>query len=545
MADLVSPEWQKLCATQLPIPVLYVDDDTSFVEEVKEALEPLGYKITSVPSAKDASEFQSLSPAFLVIVNHTLPDSPGIDLIKRLLALSPQLQTVFITSQETEYQAAEALRAGVTCYINKDPKVVFFDVLPAILERTLLRAETAKRQQELETEVRQSQLRLSQAVTLSELGFWEWDEKRNTALYYSPELLKIYEMDASQVELGSWTANKDLKHLHPEDYENYRYKSHFHDGISDRFDVEFRIIKKDGSIAHLREIGQAIRNDKGNIIRSYGTVQDITQIKTTEQTLQLALSEAEKANRTKASFLATMSHELRTPLNAILGFSEILTGEHFGPLGSEKYMHYAQDIHNSGSHLLNLISSILEVSSAEAGQLEIKKERLQLCQLIKDCFEEAAPTLTKAEIYTEILTPKNTTIINADARALRQILFNLLTNAAKFTPKNGTVTITLDEVAVEQTHQSSENVPEQDRQKATIQKHAHISIADSGIGMDQTDLSKLQQPFTRMNTDPHLSQEGMGLGLAIVKSLIEAHNGIMEIESYPEQGTTVHLYLPL
>ncbi len=545
MADLVSPEWQKLCATQLPIPVLYADDDTSFVEEVKEVLEPLGYKLNSVSSVKDAFEFQSLTPAFLVVVNHTLPDGRGIDLIKQLLALTPQLQTVFITSQKTEYQAAEALRAGVTCYINKDPKAVFFDVLPAILERTLLRAENVKRQQELEREVRQSQLRLSQAVTLSELGFWEWDETRNTALYYSPELLKIYEMDASQVALGSWTANKDLKHLHPDDYEDYRYKSHFHDGTTDRFDVEFRILRKDGSIAHLREIGQAIRNDAGDIIKSYGTVQDITQIKTTEQTLQLALGEAEKANRTKASFLATMSHELRTPLNAILGFSEILTGEHFGPLGSEKYMHYAQDIHNSGTHLLSLISSILEVSSAEAGQLKIEKEQLQLCQLIKNCFEEASPLFVKAKIDTEIFTPEKTIAINADARALRQILFNLLTNAAKFTPSGGNVTITLGEVVVERAHDTREDVSKLNRQEAIVQSHAHIAIADNGIGMDQTDLSKLQQPFTRMNIDPHLSQEGMGLGLAIVKSLVEAHSGIMEIESYPGQGTTVHIYLPL
>ncbi|WP_162200116.1 hybrid sensor histidine kinase/response regulator [Kiloniella spongiae] len=545
MTDLVSLEWQKLCATQLPIPVLYVDDDTSFVEEVKGVLTPLGYKLTPVLSAEEAFEFQSMSPAFLVIVNHTLPDSPGIDLIKKLLAVNPQLQTVFITSQETEYQATEALRAGVTCYINKDPKAVFFDVLPAILERTLLRAETTKRQQNLEREVRESQLRLSQAVTLAELGFWEWDETRNTALYYSPELLKIYEMDASQVELGSWTANKDLKHLHPDDYENYRYKSHFHDGTTDRFDVEFRINKSNGSIAYLREIGQAIRNDSGDIIRSYGTVQDITQIKITEQTLQLALSEAEKANRTKASFLASMSHELRTPLNAILGFSEILTEEHFGPLGSEKYMHYARDIHNSGNHLLSLISSILEVSSAEAGQLQLEKESLPLCQLIKDCFEETTAIFTNTDIETELSIPLETMVIDADARAIRQILFNLLTNAAKFTPRNGKVSIILDEIVIERAHQSNGRLSEHSGYEAAVQDHAHIAIADNGIGIDQTDLSRLQQPFTRINTDPHLSQEGMGLGLAIVKSLIEAHSGIMEIESYPGQGTTVHLYLPL
>ena len=546
MADLISPEWQNICATPLPIPVLYVDDDTAFVEDVKQALTPLGYNLTSIPTAKDALDVQNVSPAFLVIVNHTLPDSSGIDLIKQFLSINPQLQTIFITSRETETKAAEALRVGVTCYINKDPKATFFEVLPAILERALLRAEAAKKKEGMETVIRQSQFRLSQAVTMAELGFWEWDETRNTALYYSPELLKIYEMDASQIDLGSWTANEDLKHLHPDDFENYRYKSHFHDGTTDRFDIEFRNIKNNGSIAYLREIGQAVRNDTGEIIRSYGTVQDITRTKNIEQSLQLALSQTEKANIAKTSFLATMSHELRTPLNAILGFSEILTQEHFGPLGSDKYKKYAQDIHHSGSHLLSMISNILEVSSAETGKLELEKESLPLCQLIKECYDEAAPIFAKANVRTELITPQHVTSINANARALRQILFNLLTNAVKFTPANGSIAVALDEVIFNQTGPEQTN-PQTKRPNGepARQGHAHISIADTGVGMNSTDLFKLQQPFARMNIDPHLTQEGMGLGLTIVKSLIEAHNGIMEIESSLGKGTTVHLYIPL
>ncbi|KKJ78211.1 hypothetical protein WH95_02415 [Kiloniella litopenaei] len=556
MADLVSHEWQHLCATALPIPVLYVDDDADFVEEVKQTLKPLGYKLTSAPTAHDALDLQNISPAFLVIINHTLPDGSGLDLVKTLLAGNPQLQTVFITSQATEAKAAEALRAGVTCYINKDPKSIFFDVLPAILERALLRAETAKTQQNLETEIKQSQLRLSQAVTMAELGFWEWDETRNTALYYSPELLKIYEMDASQIDLGSWTANKDLKHLHPDDFENYRYKSHFHDGTADRFDVEFRIIKNNGSIAHLREIGQAIKNDEGKIIRSYGTVQDITRTKNTEQTLQLALSEAEKANTAKSSFLATMSHELRTPLNAILGFSEILTEEHFGPLGSDKYKNYAKDIHHSGSHLLNLISNILEVSSAEAGQLELEKESLSLCRVVQECYEEAGPLFAKAALQTKLEIPNKALSVEADARALRQILFNLFTNAVKFTPANGSLAVELNKVTLvpsdtPPTKTNNDQISEQtnndfgNNNKMVRRSHARISVTDTGIGMTPRDLSKIQQPFARTNINPHLSQEGMGLGLTIVKSLIEAHNGTMEIQSSPGEGTTVQVFLPL
>lgn len=505
-----------------PITALLVDNDLQFAKTLTSALKPLGYAVSVEQTAAQALTHQEVSPTSLVIVNHTLPDRPGISLIKEFLSKFPDLQTVYITSTETEKLAAEALRAGVTCYINKDPQEVFFEVLPAILERTLYRAKIVERQKDLADKLKQSQTRLSQAVNVSEIGFWEWDDVLDRATYYSPELLQLYEMKESDLCDGAWTVQKDLKHIHPDDFKEYNYKSHFYDGTSDRYEVEFRIYKKDHTIVYLREIGQAIRNSAGEITKSYGTVQDITKAKLAEINLKAALNEAEKANRTKASFLATMSHELRTPLNAILGFSEILVGQYFGPLGKEKYLDYAKDIHNSGKNLLSLISDILEISSLEAGEQNLNKEDVYLTPLVITCHKSLKSTFDQANITVSLTLAENLSPILADARALQQIVLNLLSNAAKFTPENGQVKITLS--------QSKEAIT--------------LSVEDNGPGIAEEQLAILLKPFTRLESDPLVSQEGIGLGLSIIKSLTEAHGGQLEIKSKIDKGTTVHVHLP-
>ncbi|MEH6631153.1 MAG: ATP-binding protein [Halopseudomonas aestusnigri] len=505
-----------------PITALLVDNDLQFAKTLTSALKPLGYVVLVEQTAAKALAHQEVNPATLVIVNHTLPDRPGISLIKEFLSKFPDLQTVYITSSETEFLAAEALRAGVTCYINKDPQAVFFEVLPAILERTLYRAKDVERQKDLSNKLRKNQRRLSQAVAVSELGFWEWDDVMDRATYYSPELLQLYEMKESDLCHGAWTVQKDLKHIHPDDVEEYNNKSHFYDGTTDRYEVEFRIYKKDDTVVYLREIGQATRNEDNQIIRSFGTVQDISKTKLAEINLKEALNEAEKANRTKASFLATMSHELRTPLNAILGFSEILAGQYFGPLGKEKYLDYAKDIHNSGKNLLSLISDILEVSSLEAGEQNLIMEDVYISPLITSCNDSLKSSFDQANITVSLSLAENLHPILADTRALQQIVLNLLSNAAKFTPENGYVKITL----------------------AQSKNSVTLSVEDNGPGIADEHLAILLKPFTRLESDPLVSQEGIGLGLSIVKSLTEAHEGQLEIKSKLGKGTIVHVHLP-
>lgn len=241
---------------------------------------------------------------------------------------------------------------------------------------------------------------------------------------------------------------------------------------------------------------------------------------------------AESANRSKSEFLANMSHELRTPLNAINGFSEILAGEMFGPLGDRRYKEYSQDILSSGQHLLALINDILDMSKIEAGKMSLKREPIH----IEDVVEDAIRLMrNRAEAVGLTLSVKLSDLPEADAdyRAIKQVLLNLLSNAIKFTPRGGKIAVSA--TVIEQS--SFSGVPSEQR--------VRISVSDTGIGIAKDDLLRLAQPFEQIESQLSKSQPGTGLGLALTKSLVELHDGVLTLDSQPGQGTTVSFTLPV
>lgn len=264
------------------------------------------------------------------------------------------------------------------------------------------------------------------------------------------------------------------------------------------------------------------RAKNGEVQGYFALIMDITERKRIEEDRNRALIEAENANRAKSNFLAEVSHELRTPLNAILGFSEVLSHEYFGPLGQKKYQEYAADIHASGEHLLALISDILDLSTIEAGKLSLNKEALCIEEIASECMSIVTGNAgTKGVTLTTELSGELAPL-HADRRAVRQILLNLLTNAIKFTPEGGSITLQVQE---------SEN-------------SMALKIADTGVGIPVEKLPNLAEPFTRLEQDPHNTVEGWGLGLAITKSLMELHEGELQIESEVGKGTTVTVTFP-
>jgi len=238
---------------------------------------------------------------------------------------------------------------------------------------------------------------------------------------------------------------------------------------------------------------------------------------------QIASEIAESASRAKSEFLANMSHELRTPLNAIIGFSDIMHREMFGPLGDPRYKEYSADILSSGEHLLALINDILDMSKIEAGKLTLRPEPLDLLEMVEDVIRlvRARAEAGGLTVTTEIPTLPT---VEADYRALKQILLNLLSNAVKFTPRGGQVRIS----AVER--------PD---------GRMRISVRDTGIGIAQSDLSRLARPFEQIESQHAKTQQGTGLGLALTKSLVERHGGALEIESKSGVGTRVSFSLPV
>ena len=260
--------------------------------------------------------------------------------------------------------------------------------------------------------------------------------------------------------------------------------------------------------------------------------EDLQQLVTQLEANQVELSDlarkyeaakirAEAANQAKSEFLANMSHELRTPLNAINGFSEIMATEMFGPLGDARYKEYCQDILNSGQHLLALINDVLDMAKIEAGKMQMRFEAVDLEELCQDAVRLMRGRAEEAEIKLSSELGADTAL-QADYRAIKQVLLNLLSNAIKFTPRGGKVAV-----------------------KAGVDNGwAYISVSDTGIGIAAEDLPRLAQPFEQVETKHARATQGTGLGLALTKSLIEMHNGRFEMTSEPGHGTTVTVLLP-
>jgi two-component system cell cycle sensor histidine kinase PleC len=235
---------------------------------------------------------------------------------------------------------------------------------------------------------------------------------------------------------------------------------------------------------------------------------------------------AEGANKAKSEFLANMSHELRTPLNAINGFSEIMVGEMFGAMGDPRYKEYAQDILSSGQHLLALINDILDMSKIEAGKMNLRFEPMRLQDVIEDAARLMRNRADAAGLELKVDLPALPEV-EADYRALKQVILNLLSNAVKFTPTGGAVT-----------------VGGEFRRKGRDEE-VLIRIHDTGIGIAPDDLTRLAQPFEQIESQHSKTQQGTGLGLALTKALVEMHSGALDIASTPGEGTTVTITLPV
>ncbi|MET0295329.1 MAG: ATP-binding protein [Phenylobacterium sp.] len=236
---------------------------------------------------------------------------------------------------------------------------------------------------------------------------------------------------------------------------------------------------------------------------------------------------AEAANKSKSEFLANMSHELRTPLNAINGFSEIMVGEMFGALGDPRYRDYARDILASGQHLLALINDILDMSKIEAGKMNLKFEPVALDEVVEDAARLVRNRAEAAALSLSVELP-GLPEVEADYRAVKQVLLNLFSNAIKFTPRGGRIRVTGEA-----------------RHDGAFGERVRLTVHDTGIGIEPHDLARLATPFEQIESQHAKTQQGTGLGLALTKSLVEMHGGALDIDSTPGEGTRVSFTLPV
>ena len=272
--------------------------------------------------------------------------------------------------------------------------------------------------------------------------------------------------------------------------------------------------------SHLSEraVGEAQR------LRAYIVELEATKgrLEQTTESLKLALDAAATASQAKSAFLAAMSHELRTPLNAVIGFSDLLSMESFGPLGSARNKEYVKDIHSSGRHLLALINDILDIARIDAGEGQLKEEVVALQELIANSLRMVIHQANAANIRLFEEIDPGVQFIRADERRLKQVLINLLGNAVKFTNVGG-------QVRVRVFRKGQELI---------------VSVIDTGIGMAEKDIPIALERFGQIDSTLARKYEGTGLGLPLAKQLTELHGGRLTIESSVDVGTTVTVALP-
>ena len=231
--------------------------------------------------------------------------------------------------------------------------------------------------------------------------------------------------------------------------------------------------------------------------------------------------ELEEANKAKSIFLANVSHELRTPLNSIIGFSEALMQGYAGKF-SDNQKEYINDIFESGLHLLDLINEILDLSKVEAGKMELKLEKINIKLLISKVIKIFKEKIAKHKISLKISIPDDISLIIADPLKLRQILFNIVNNALKFTPDGGKIEVGIQE----------------------NKKEYVFYVSDTGIGISKDDMDRLFKPFEQLETALEKKVEGTGLGLHYSKKLVELHGGKIMVESELGKGSCFNFTIP-
>ena len=286
---------------------------------------------------------------------------------------------------------------------------------------------------------------------------------------------------------------------------------------------ETKIYTKRGHEIWVNENARAVKNDIGEIEYIEGSMENVTQRKMVEMDLKEAMVASDLANRSKSEFLANMSHELRTPLNSIIGFAEIMKNEVLGAIENKQYKDYANDIYDSGNRLLKIINEILDVSRIESGERQLNETQIDMDDLIKNSLEFISARYESSKLTVINACEGRVPSIVGEERAIKQILLNLMSNAMKFTPAGGRVTI----------------MHELDANGAL-----RVSITDTGVGLNEDEIAKALSPFGQVDTALSRSGSGAGLGLNLVDALISIHGGKFELFSEKGIGTTATLIIP-
>jgi len=362
---------------------------------------------------------------------------------------------------------------------------------------------------------------------LAKMGYYEWDEKNELYLDVSAEYAAMFGV-SREVFLETLQPHQesDLQWVHPDDREHYVTQDQYYAANPQEYSIEYRLLKPKGDFRYVIETGEPVKDERGQVTKWFGIIQDITDRVLREQeretTLRNAVAVAENANHAKTEFLASMSHELRTPMNAVLGFSQLMASDPENPI-SDIHRHYIQLVLENGQHLMSLIDQVLDLAQIETGHLPMTIQDLDAQAAIDECFTFVLPLAQERHItLVSEPIPAVPWRCRAYTGLLRQVLLNLVSNAIKYNVDGGSVQVGISE-------QASQTV--------------RLSVTDTGRGIPVENQKKMFEPFNRLGLEAS-NIRGTGIGLTIVKQLTERMNGTVGFESTPDVGSTFWIELP-
>ncbi|OJH50446.1 PAS/PAC sensor signal transduction histidine kinase [Methanohalophilus portucalensis FDF-1] len=445
------------------------------------------------------------------------PNLPAYTREQLLAGETVEYETTFDFELVKKLDLYNTSRSGII-YVNVKISALCMDCIDGYL----VHVQDITNHKVAQAKVKQSEKRLDLALKGTKAGIWDWYVQTGEAFFNErwAEIVGYTLDELKPINIQTW-----INLTHTNDYKRAEklLNKHFA-GETEFYECQLRMKHKKGHWVWIEDRGCVVEwsKDGNKPIRMTGTHIDITNRKNAEDAIIQSKILAEEANRTKSEFLANMSHELRTPLNSIIGYSQILDQNSSGNL-NEKELKYLSNIFNSGSHLLDLINDILDISKVEAGKMDYEPEQINLSQTIKIVIGLVKPLAMKKSINLQFINTTDFFEISADNVKVKQILHNLLSNAIKFTPVNGEVKVCL----------------------STVGNTAQISVSDTGIGIPENKQKSIFDPFKQADSSTNREYGGTGLGLALVKKYVEMHGGDIWIESEVGKGSTFTFTIPL